>query len=317
MRKISSIFVELTGAHYVRFLKKYFSLNEDKVKQSILTQFFSDWQQYMASDGYKRSCHALFEEATVCENEEATFSVCFNLMTTMRKYILKTKSDLMPVMSESYSKRSSEKTFTGSSRGKIRYIGGYAVAKLRYKYSRQIGSTCHSTSSDAVSRYTMGKLSLEVLDCLRISEHKITEITEDSESLQETARRQNLNRGLTNISDGTYNLIEKIVKYCLHYLNASNVSVQGSKLYRHVYSHVILKEDLFQKSVSLCCEEVEHVSTAYTGRQKDPVRDTMTYMLSKVDAVHQVFLELIDKVLSVLVKQFVKDMMSTLKVGGK
>ena len=270
----------------------------------------------MVSATYKRACHSLIEKADMCQNLEAAFSVCFNIMVAMRRCLLKSKSDLMPVSSATYSKRSPEKSFTSSSRGKIRYIGGYEVAKLRFKYSKQVQSTCYSTSTEAVQRYRMGKLCLEVLESLRISEHKLLEITEDPESLHETARKQNLNRGLTNISDGAYAVMEELVKLCLFFLNSSTIASQGSILYQFVFSNVSQNKALFGKFASLCCEEVQHISTATTC-VNDPISDAMTYMLSKVDAIQQVFQEVLDKVLSVLMKQFVKDMLCTLKVAKK
>lgn len=103
-----------------------------------------------------------------------------------------------------------------TARGKIRYIGGYVVAKLHYQHKVQVKSTCFKTSAADKHKYDLAKESLVLLDIMKASEITVMASSSDVGSLKETERKQNLNRSLINITDEafhfTYDVVEKSLK---------------------------------------------------------------------------------------------------------
>lgn len=75
-------------------------------------------------------------------------------------------------------------------RGKIRYIGGYVVAKIKYRISNELRSQIFDYS--AHEKIEMLQRELELLDSLCISEADIQSITNDEKSLNEIKRKQNI-----------------------------------------------------------------------------------------------------------------------------
>ena len=173
------------------------------IPQNKLSEFMSKFNTYMPSASYINNCKKLFN--IVDFQQDAIFAVCFKIMTFLRKSLLKTKSESLPVdTNQEVQSRTSFQQLTSTARGKIRYVAGYAVASLRTKYNCLMRASLYKTSKSGISTYLSSKTSLEILDNLQINEMTLTETTSDPESLCETSRKQNMTRGLTNVTDATY-----------------------------------------------------------------------------------------------------------------
>ncbi|KAH3862625.1 hypothetical protein DPMN_025620 [Dreissena polymorpha] len=80
--------------------------------------------------------------------------------------------------------------FDATARGKIRYTGGYAVAKLKYNYMCQNKTNMYTTSALGVSKFNKASVMVEFLEKMTVSERYLIAVTEDPGSLSETSRKQ-------------------------------------------------------------------------------------------------------------------------------
>ncbi|XP_062608033.1 uncharacterized protein LOC134269858 isoform X1 [Saccostrea cucullata] len=105
-------------------------------------------------------------------------------------------------------KISEDKTLSGPGRGKIRYIGGYVLAKLKYRNSRVVKRSAFAPGKEEVMEECERQKIL--LNSLCSTEADLIDNTSDPESLLETKRKQNMSGSLCNISDQTFNFFQQL-----------------------------------------------------------------------------------------------------------
>ncbi|XP_053402851.1 uncharacterized protein LOC123530709 [Mercenaria mercenaria] len=105
--------------------------NSTKTGQIVskdLGSFYSKIHQHANSLEFRMNCLKLFQ------NEQSyTVShqhICFNISVELRKYILSKQAEKVTPSSRQISKR----TITQASRARVRYVGGYCIAKVRHKF---------------------------------------------------------------------------------------------------------------------------------------------------------------------------------------
>ncbi|KAK6169024.1 hypothetical protein SNE40_020154 [Patella caerulea] len=89
-----------------------------------------------------------------------------------------------------------------SDRGKIRYVSGYVIAKIKHNLSRKIRNALFvSGKEDNLSTF---QNQMDILNSLCSSYDKLKDVSSDVDSLGQIERKQNEREGLTNISDLTF-----------------------------------------------------------------------------------------------------------------
>ena len=285
----------------------------ETIPQNQLSEFMTCFNTHITSDLYTNSCKKLFY---INCNEDVLYAVCFKILVFLRKSLLRKKSEVLPVASnQQIQSRTAYEHLSSTARGKVRYVGGYAVASLRSKYTKLMKANLYKTDQHGISTYLDSKKILEVLDHFQINEQTLNEITSDPESLHETTRKQNIKRGLTNISDAAYEWFGNLVFRTLHELNSDNLTYHGSKLYEHTLSYLKIDTELFTGFVSLVssCKPLEHLSCDSDFE----VSSLMENIVESVCATETVFCEIIKKVLSILTKQFSKDVATGFEIKKK
>ena len=131
---------------------------------------------------------------------------------------------------------------------------------------------------------------------MTVSEHHLLETTEDPSSLYETSRKQNINRGLTNISDQSYHFFESAVTASLNELNSRNLVKHGNSLHEHVIKTLEQNEELFFSFCNVC-----------TGNRA----------CNASDDIRILFRDCIYKVSSILLKQDSRDVMDFCDIRKK
>lgn len=131
-----------------------------------------------------------------------------------------------------------DENITDTVHGKIRYIGGFVIAKLWYRNNVKFQRSANRTDKVHVWNYEHGKHCLYILDSLRATEWSLL-TSKYSGSLEETRCKQNIGSGLTNITDSAYELLEVIMSTILTILSAQNVTIHGSDLYTYVKQTLI------------------------------------------------------------------------------
>ena len=96
------------------------------------------------------------------------FSICYKLKKSLRTHMLN-KTESVPKVSIILPERTST-TKEDAAKSKLRYIGGYIIAKLHYRYMQDIKSSTFKLCAKHVKRYEEGKLKLRDIDTLKVNE---------------------------------------------------------------------------------------------------------------------------------------------------
>ncbi|KAH3716299.1 hypothetical protein DPMN_059018 [Dreissena polymorpha] len=269
---------------------------ESPVPQCQLTAFYKLWQSHMTSAEYESECLPLILLSSK-GTKPALYSAIFKLCTTVRQLLLSDKAAQLSYIDNQKMTSRATDGFDATARGKIRYIGGYAVAKLKYNYMCQVKSNMYKTSALGVSKFNTASVMVEFLEKMTVSEHHLIAVTEDPGSLSETSRKQNINRGLTNISDQCYHCFESIVTASLNELSSKNLVKHGNSLHDHVIKTLEENNQFFAIFYKMC-----------SGNNANPASN---------DNIRTLYRECIYKVSSILLKQFSRDFMESCNTRKK
>lgn len=124
-----------------------------------------------------------------------------------------------------------------TARGKIRYIGGYVVAKLHYQHKVQVKSTCFKTSAADKQKYDQAKDSLLLRGIMKTSESTVMASSSDAGSLKETERKQYLYSVFKSIhvTDKAFQFTYETVHESLKKLTWTTVSSHRAIKYQFIF----------------------------------------------------------------------------------
>ena len=175
-----------------------------KFVQTDFRKFYTHFNAYISSDGFKR------DTQKICDTYHSK-ELIYRFMTTS---MFKVQKDILKEVAQREEKEipsvlekiSQDKQLSGPGRGKIRYIGGYVIAKLKYRNSRVVKRSAFAPGKEQM----MGecKRRKELLNFLCSTEADLFDNTADPESLLETKRKQNLSGSLCNISDVMFDFFQ-------------------------------------------------------------------------------------------------------------
>ncbi|KAH3769899.1 hypothetical protein DPMN_171180 [Dreissena polymorpha] len=148
------------------------------------------------------------------------------------------------------SKRKVDSDMTDTAKGKIRYIGGYVVAKSNHQTYITVQQNAFKFAKDKVEKYELGKRTLKLIHCMKYAESSLQN-SDFPESLKETAIKQNINRGLINITNLAFKFFECLINTVLSFLNGDNVNKYGSGIHKYVTESVNKDANLHQNFISV------------------------------------------------------------------
>ena len=116
-----------------------------------------------------------------CKDLNVEFSVCLNLVLTLRKVLLGGKAKNLKYESTEINQRSiqEKERMNETVRGKVRFIGGYVIAKLRHSCIKTINLNIHKTSANVIALYEQSKCCLQIFDSVKQSEYTLNMTSED------------------------------------------------------------------------------------------------------------------------------------------
>ena len=110
-------------------------------------------------------------------------------------------------------------------RGKIRYLGGWCLSRIRNTIRKRIMDNVYKRKSvNLVNDLIVKK---DLIEHLLVSEYEITERSKCLESLHETCRRQNIRKGLTHISDECFNFFTTLDTEVRKLESSANLQLHG------------------------------------------------------------------------------------------
>ena len=274
-------------------------------------KFYMDVNSYMQSPEYKTSTQELSLKYKTVEHESA-----YQVLATMTLNIQK---DILTEIDERIDKEtvqlldkiSLDETLSASGRGKIRYIGGYVVAKLKYRNSKLLRNCLFAPGKD--ENVNVLRKKGEILDLMCSTYSDIVESTVDVDSLDETKRKQNKSESLCNITDSSFNVFIQLEVDCRRYLTYETLNEQRSGTCNYV-ENILQNDKKHQKNfirsiVLVFCEEHGIVESETDFAQTD-----FCDSCKLCDILKPIFESMVSLFLKVTVAQFRRDFLSALKV---
>lgn len=256
--------------------------------------------EYHTGTEFLLSCMMLFEnESFTAEHKH----ICFNVSVELRKFILSKKAEVY----SSTSMKLTERSVTNASRARIRYIGGYCIAKVSSKFMNKKETLRYATAVEKQQNYEEAVHITQLLNCLREDEQFILKNSTEPESLLDVTRKQYINRGLTNISDELFNFFIKLSDQCLILLSDENFHRYGDKLFEFCKQTTVENSELFEAFCKIL--ETHSVDNSELSEKQVCV---------DIQALARIIYKKIIKIyLLVLVGQFRKDILDAFKVTKK
>lgn len=294
---------------YIRCLK----LDEGKsggIPESKLGTFFNQVHEYTTSLEYIMSCLVLFDIGAERGFEDEHKIICYKITESIREFVIEQKvAELQPnVMNVN------RRFVTDACSPRIRYVAGYCVAALRKRYTQIKQSNMFSRSKEAQSVFKEAKISVNIINSLKEEEHYLKETTTNPESLADTDRRQNVNRGLTNVTDSIYDFFLYLTKTCLSKLVHENLVTYGESMYNKCLDVVQSETNLYEFFSHLVILRLHPGSIEEFHDSHVNLSEHLENMVITSAQIHRIYNELVRKYFMVLFAQFCRDVKSTLKV---
>ncbi|XP_060602232.1 uncharacterized protein LOC132755380 [Ruditapes philippinarum] len=249
--------------HLNKILNDSFNENEE-FQQKHARQFCTKVNCYLQSDEYFNSCQKVISKT---ENYHPAIGLALFTSTAfhIQKAILENFSETVSHSEIAERIIPTEKYEKG--KGNLRYIGGYSIAKIKYKYKKKVQNSLYDFSKTLELQTAREKVDL--LNQIITSYYDLLNDSSFPQSLETTARKQNIRQGLTNITDSAFvffselnhklRLLETYQNLYKHGKNTiemvkseiladSNILEQWFKLFNSTFDELVL--ELFNEVIS-------------------------------------------------------------------
>lgn len=284
---------------------KVFPMEKSKFSQCDFRNFYTQFNKYISSDEFRNVTQQ------VCDSYHSrqlmyrfTTTSMFKVQQGVLKDVARREEKGIPSVLE---KNSTDKPVSGPGRGKIRYIGGYVIAKLKYRNSRIVRHSAFAHGKGNVMEKCERQKNL--LNSLCSSEMDLIDNTTDPESLLETKRKQNVSGSLCNIQDHTFDFFRELELKSRQLLTYGKLVETKSKFYEVIEK--LLLEDMQSKSLfadllrKFKDEDNDHDMLAVTPFcDQCKIYKTLDYL----------YTELVSLFIKVSINQFRKDFLTALSV---
>lgn len=274
--------------------------NQQAITPNKLAELYRACHDHQTSDQYKARVLLMFFDLKRTITQQVISHIAYNLTVSIRKFILSEIENSYKISSTTVSNQRVQRNVTEESYGKIRYVGGYCVAKVRQKYTKQLRSNCYKLKCENQVKYKESCLMLEILDNMSVNE-SIVSLSQFPQS-----RR--------NISDQLFELFVSTCKMCLNLLVCNNVNFHCENLFQFCSSVIGKNCQLFEEFVQCVCTKSMPEDL---NKEQVLIPMLVAEMLDTVGAIEQLYKELTDKFLLVMFNQFRKDFLLCLCVEKK
>ena len=274
---------------------------KDKTATKDLSALYADFNKFMTSDYYLKECQSLFNSS---ELTNAQGLLCYRIASMIHSNLLRCEAhkviDDIPVVDPKPAK-----TLSDGGRGKIRYIGGAAIATTRYKYMKKVKQNLYKPNKKHVVDAYHRKVKL--MEKMVANEQQLREHSTDKESLEETERRQNIKGSLTNISDSCYEFFTKLNSVTWDTMTKENMLKYGEELPNFVDQTVLNDHSLYVKFANVVSKDF------ISSDDSDTVEDIVGDIRDTADIVNDIFEDVTKYFLKTSHNQFRKDIAKEFK----
>lgn len=193
-------------------------------------------------------------------------------------------------------------------KGKIRYVSGYVIAKLKHSLSGKIKNSLYVKGKQQQLKYHQNQMDILNSLCALYDELQISSC--DPDTLHEIKRKQNQREGLTNISDLAFNFFQKLEILCRKRLTHENLVTVGKTMFTVVKEELLSDPDLYQSWLECVSNSFK---TAPQSEQRDSIEELMFFLVMASENVLDLFKSVVNLFLKVSFSQFRRDYLAFLK----
>ncbi|KAK3093385.1 hypothetical protein FSP39_014871 [Pinctada imbricata] len=265
------------------------AFKQDQIDNKAINSFYVKFNELLSSDLYKKDVTKLYDCLFTTVTMEQ-FNVAFQLVAYIRKKVVSEEVSTIKQKAEERAENERGKEFTESEggRGKIRYLGGWCLSRIKNTIRKRIMDNVYKAKNVKLVNNLIVKK--DMIEHLLVSESEITESSKFVESLHETCRRQNIRKGLTHISDDCFNFFKTLDREVRKLESNANLQLHGKNF------------PLFQKT------ELSNMPSVTTEWKELFVQCDVNVQAS---FIHEIFAEVIEKYLRMSNAQLRKDYMTS------
>ena len=208
-------------------------------------EFFVRFNKYLNSDEYRKSAISSLDMYSI-KDSGPQFQFLTTLLFHLERKFIEDLSGCLNLQDPESIKSTSvpAEDLPALARGKIRYISGYVLAKLKHNFSVK---TVNSLFADRESTKVFELQSqMNILNSWCITYDDLKNSNKDIGSLRETRRRQNERESLTYLTDASFDIFIKLETMCRDKLTHTNLVHHGKSLFSNVIDELYKNTDLFE-----------------------------------------------------------------------
>ncbi|XP_070209716.1 uncharacterized protein [Littorina saxatilis] len=277
---------------YGFMLRKILALSSaEKVDSRLITIFYSECHAFLSSRQYFVLCRFLFGcEAAVTD---ANFLVAHALVVKVRQLVVhqeaRRRQPNVPGTAEKSNIRlQPDLSDAPDCRAKVRHVAGYCIAKLRERKRKALMNNIFKKGEAAEQALCDADNALDLLGQASLTESEASALTSDSDSLSETARKQNVRQSLTHVTDTVYVFFECLVLTILSLQTEDNLHDHGKLLYHFVVDKVI-------DDVHLWTHIFSAPPSSRLGDNENSIEGVLKRVVDRVECLTGLFRDIIDK----------------------
>lgn len=285
----------------------------DKIECKNWTTYCANSYQHLTSHEFHSDVGELFE-TSAAELSEDHLTLAQRIVRVIGRELLscaaKSYKKVQPTMPEFRQ----QLEMTEGGRGKVRYVGGSCIAKIKQRYVNSIKRNLASHDKGVFDGIKSKHLCLKMLEQLTTSYAELSSTSMFPETLEETSRRQNVRQALTNISDDAYQFFLSLEHMRTSLETPGTLADHKEGFLQHITAVVLGHTDTFTHWASLlhCAENSNgNPSKAHSETQK-AVGLAMQQLQDTVDAVFTTYDDVITLYMRTCDSQFRRSLLQSL-----
>lgn len=241
-------FVKDQAKVVLKLFKDCVKVGQKKVTQAMLTGFYTNLHAYLCSQEYNVCVRNLSSDTAVA-SEKAHRHVAYSLLTLVKERVLEFHSSKSvtgdeSAVSDSNPRMLESDELSAAQNGKVRYMAGYVVAKIRYNLNQRLQVL--STSPDKPKRILASecKKKLKLLSVMVLSQTQAIATTSMPDTLTTTERKQNIRGSLVHVTDEVFEFFKKLCHDCLEQQTRNTLDKQGKLFHEFIVEALKTSESL-------------------------------------------------------------------------
>ncbi|CAG2206493.1 PIF1 [Mytilus edulis] len=288
-----------------------FPEDKDKYTQKHRNDFFIKFNKHINSEEYECSTSVLLKKYELQELKGPAYRLLTSVLFYIERKFFETLSSHLHLTSpEPLPKPSLTQELDPAGKGKIRYISGYVIAKLKHNLSQKIRNSLFAKGKEKELKDLQNKMNILNSMCCTFGE--LVDVSTDKTSLDEIKRKQNQREGLTNISDSAFDFFQKLEIQCRQKLTHENLVIYGKNLYNDSLKQLFDDYELYEAWL-MCVTSSVTTSSEDECENDHDIRTLLNSMATAVDNFLILFQSVVTLFLKVSLSQFRRDFLAFLK----